>query len=92
MMRRRQFIAGIGGAAVWPVVARAQPPALPVVGFLNGVSNESYADRVASIRQGLRQQGFVEGQNVTIEYRSAEGQYDRLPLWRQTSSALAVRR
>jgi putative ABC transport system substrate-binding protein len=76
MIKRRQFIARLGSAVAWPVVARAQRA---LIGYLNGVSNESYADRIASIRQGLRQQGFVEGQNVTIEYRSAEGQYDRLP-------------
>jgi putative ABC transport system substrate-binding protein len=78
-VNRRAFIAGLGSAAVWPVVARAQQAAVPVIGLLNGISNEGSADRITSVRQGLRQQGFIEGQNVTIVYRSAEGQYDRLP-------------
>jgi hypothetical protein len=60
-----------------PLAARAQQQAMPVVGFLDGVSND--AERIAPIRQGLKQAGFVEGQNVTIEYRSADGVYDRLP-------------
>jgi putative ABC transport system substrate-binding protein len=78
-MRRREFNAGLGSTAVWPVVAWSQQPTMPVIGLLNGVSNEDYADWITSIRQGLRQQGFVEGRNVAIEYRSAEGRYDRLP-------------
>jgi putative ABC transport system substrate-binding protein len=78
-MRRRQFIAGIGGAAAWPLVARAQPK-LPIVGLLNGVSFEGpYAMPVAAIRQGLQEAGFVEGQNLAIEYRTADGEYERLP-------------
>jgi putative ABC transport system substrate-binding protein len=79
-MRRREFIAGIGGAAAWPLVARAQQPKLPTVGLLNGVSFEGpYAVPVAAIRQGLQEAGFVEGQNLAIEYRTAEGEYERLP-------------
>jgi len=78
-MKRRQFIAGLGATAAWPVAARAQQPAVPVIGLLNGVSNGAYEQRIAYFRQGLREQGFVEGQNVAFEYRSAEGQYDRLP-------------
>jgi putative ABC transport system substrate-binding protein len=79
MIRRREFIAGLGSAAVWPVVARAQQSLMPVIGLLNGVSFESYADRVAAFRQGLMETGFVEGRNVAIEYRSADGLYERAP-------------
>jgi putative tryptophan/tyrosine transport system substrate-binding protein len=79
-MRRREFIAMLGGVAVaWPHAARAQQPTLPVVGFLNSTSLEGWASYVAAFRQGLKDAGYVEGQNVTIEYRRAEGQYDRLP-------------
>jgi ABC-type uncharacterized transport system substrate-binding protein len=78
-MRRRDFITGIGGAAAWPLVARAQQPT-PTVGLLNGVSFEGpYAAPVVGIRQGLQQAGFVEGQNLAIEYRTAGGEYERLP-------------
>jgi putative ABC transport system substrate-binding protein len=79
-MRRREFIAGIGGAAAWPLVARSQQPKLPMVGLLNGVSFEGpYAVPVAAIRQGLQEAGFVEGKNLAIEYRTADGEYERLP-------------
>ena len=77
-MKRREFIAGLGAAA-WPVVARAQRAALPVVGFLySGPAAERVSDVGAFIR-GLKEAGFVEGQNVAIEYHWADGQYDRLP-------------
>jgi putative ABC transport system substrate-binding protein len=79
-MRRREFIAGVTGMVAWPLAARAQQPKMPVVGLLNGVSFEGpYAAAVTAIRQGLQDTGFVEGQNLAIEYRTADGQYGRLP-------------
>jgi putative ABC transport system substrate-binding protein len=77
-MRRRDFIAILGGAVTWPLAAGAQQRAVPVIGLLNGVSLEAYADRIVAFRQGLRDAGFVEGQNVIIEYRSADGHPERL--------------
>jgi putative tryptophan/tyrosine transport system substrate-binding protein len=76
---RRKFIAALGSAAAWPLAARAQQPALPVVGFVSGRSAESSARYTAAFRQGLKEVGYVEGQNVTVEYYWLEGQYGRLP-------------
>ena len=79
-MRRRKFIFLLGGAAVgWPVVARSQQASLPVVGFLNSASADGYASMAAAFKRGLKDAGYVEGQNVTIEYRWANNQYERLP-------------
>jgi len=78
-MRRRGFIALVGAAAAWPLTARGQQPALPVIAFLNGGSEVASADRVRAFRKGLGETGYVEGQNVTIEYHWLEGQYDRQP-------------
>jgi putative ABC transport system substrate-binding protein len=78
-MRRREFIGLIGGAAAWPLAARAQQPAMPVMGFLGGADPVGYAVLIDALRSGLRDHGYVEGQNLRIEYRWAEGNYERLP-------------
>jgi len=76
---RREFITLVGGAAAWPLAARAQPAKVARIGFLGLVSSSSHASRVAAFRAGLRDLGWIEGRNLVIEFRWAEGNYDRLP-------------
>ena len=87
-MGRRQFISGFGAAAALPIAARALQPAVPVIGVLNAISSMG---RVRAFYQGLNEGGYVEGRNVAIEYRSAEGQYERLPVLAADLVRLRVR-
>jgi putative tryptophan/tyrosine transport system substrate-binding protein len=78
-VKRREFITLLGGVAAWPLVAHAQQPAMPVVGFLGTASAYPFAHLLAGLRRGLQETGFIEGRNVAVQYRWAEGQYDRVP-------------
>ena len=78
-LKRREFISLLGGAVAWPLAARAQQPAIPVIGFLSALLQATTAPDTATVRLSLAERGYVEGHNLGIEYRFAEGQYDRLP-------------
>jgi putative ABC transport system substrate-binding protein len=79
-MKRREFIAGFGAAAMWPLAARAEQPAVPVIGFLSSQSLEAYRERLHAFHQGLAETGYVEGRNAAVEYRWANGENDRVPV------------
>src|SRR5262245_59509985 len=80
MIGRREFITLLGGAATWPMAARGQQGAMPLIGYLESRSPDTQADRLRAFRQGLKDTGYVEGENVRIKYRWAENQVDRLPM------------
>src|SRR6516165_6064083 len=79
-MKRREFITLLGGAVAWPLAARAQRPVTPVIGYIDSRSPETMEDRLRSLRRGLKEAGYIEGENVAIVYRWAEDRMDRLPL------------
>src|SRR5262249_14080144 len=94
-IERRKFLATLGGAAAWPLAARGQQPAVPVIGFIGGSSAENSVKRLEAFRKGLRETGYVEGRDVAIEFRWAEGREDRVPelaadLVRQQAAVIAV--
>ena len=86
--KRRKFMTLLGGAAAWPLAARAQQPTIPLIGFIRNTTRDDSADLLKAMHQGLRQTGYVEGRNVAVEYRFADNQLDRLP----TMAADLVRR
>ena len=86
-VRRREFIALLSGAAAWPLAARAQQPAMPVIGFLSTRSSQDASHLVKTFHRGLFENGFVDGQNLTVDFRWAEGQYDRCPRLPRSSFA-----
>src|SRR6516162_4293564 len=77
-MKRREFILALGGAAAWPLAAGAQPPPMPVIGYLSARSRVDTSHLITAFQRGLAETGYIESQNVTVEYRFADGQYDRL--------------
>src|SRR6516162_1025311 len=89
-MRRREFITLVGGAATWPLAVHAQQPAIPVVGFINAASAQNYTRQLTAFLKGLREAGYVDGQNMKIEYRWADGQNDRLAVIAATSTPAAL--